>query len=159
MELTKPCHTIYISNNIFKLYQSIKKSVQQNIKRDNIKEFEILEKECKSNSVQNSLLACHTFVKLVEDGHCQPGEVLSMFMSMLPNSNFNQYTSISQGIIGLLLLDLKRKDFYLKNNEKYVCPFGVQPPQHPLIILLQTNVSMNDLSIKINSICNHHDKE
>lgn len=71
-----------------------------------------------------------------------------------------QYTALSEGVISLLLLDLKRRSILMKSNDEYVCPFGLKPPQHPLIMLFQKkDANMNDLANKINGICSHHDKE
>lgn len=71
-----------------------------------------------------------------------------------------QYTAISEGVIGLLLLDLRKSTILLKNDEEYICPYGLKPPEHPLIFLLQNkDVNINDLANKINGICTHHDKE
>lgn len=70
----------------------------------------------------------------------------------------SQYTAITDGILGILLLDLKRKGHSLDANERYVCPFGIRPPQHPIIMLLQNDgKNMNDIANKVNGICNHHD--
>lgn len=60
----------------------------------------------------------------------------------------------------MLLLDLKRRSMVLAADQQYVCPFGLKPPQHPLIMLFQKKeVNVLELVNKINGICSHHDKE
>lgn len=71
-----------------------------------------------------------------------------------------QYTTITEGIVSLLLLSLKRKAALLKDNEKFQSHFGLKTQQHPMITLLQNSVvNMNDVANKMNGICNHHDKQ
>lgn len=63
-------------------------------------------------------------------------------------------------MVDLLLLDLKRRTSLMGTSKAYTCPFGLKAPQHPIIMLMQKNDSnLNDLTNKINGICNHHDKE
>lgn len=72
--------------------------------------------------------------------------------------NTEQYTSISEGIINLLLLDMKQRSTQAK-TERYQCPFGLRSPQHPMIMLLQKkNANTIDLANKMNGICNHRNK-
>ena len=73
---------------------------------------------------------------------------------------YNQYTALTEGVVDLLLLDLKRRSALSESTKSYTCPFGLKAPQHPIIILMQKSESnLNDLTNKINGICNHHDKE
>lgn len=79
---------------------------------------------------------------------------------MFLHISVSQYTALSEGVISLLLLDLKRRSILMKSSDEYVCPFGLKPPQHPLIMLFQKkDANMNDLANKINGICSHHDNE
>lgn len=160
--LTNKNSVYQIAKALQKITQSIRaeKNVA-NTKESNIKEIDFLKEYCLPNeNVQLSLLAYQTFVRLVEDGTLDAAYVLSMFISMMPGASAGQYLALSEGIISLLLIDLKRRTILRLPNSTYRCPFGLRPPQHPLIMLLQKNdVNMNDLAHKINGICNHHDKE
>lgn len=70
-----------------------------------------------------------------------------------------QISSITEGIISLLLIDLRHRIEQSSAGAPYKCPFGLKPPQHPLIIVLQKKgANINDISIKIKSICSHYDK-
>lgn len=71
-----------------------------------------------------------------------------------------QYSALCEGVISLLLLDLKRRTILMKKGDQYMCPFGLKPPQHPFIMLFQKQgANMNDLVNKLSGICSHHDKE
>lgn len=67
---------------------------------------------------------------------------------------------IGEGIINILLLDLKIATSRLKSNESYVCPFGMKSAQHPIITLIQRkNIDILDLANKLNGICTHSDEQ
>lgn len=66
--------------------------------------------------------------------------------------------AISEGIINLLLFDMKQRSVQNK-SERYQCPFGLRTPQHPMIMLLQKkNSNIIDLANKMSGICNHRNK-
>lgn len=70
------------------------------------------------------------------------------------------FAIITESILGLQLLSLKRRTSLLKNKEAYQCPYGLKTQQHPLIALLQhTSANMHDVSNKIIGVCHHHDKK
>lgn len=156
----------YILNavSLEKLCNIIRSQKQtQNIAEKNIKEIDFLRDQCMSDSIEMCLLAHQSFVRMVEDGTLELPGILTMFVSMLPGViSSNQFTAISEGIVSLLLIDLKRRSRLssAKNGERYVCAFGLKPPQHPLIMLLQKKeINMNDFVSRISGICNHHDNE
>lgn len=63
---------------------------------------------------------------------------------------------IGEGIINILLLDLKVATLNLRSNESYVCPFGMKTAQHPVITLMhKKNLDVLDLASKLDGICNH----
>lgn len=67
---------------------------------------------------------------------------------------------IGEGIINILLLDLKVVTLRLKANKSYVCPFGMKTVQHPIITLMyKKNLDMLDLANKLYGICNHSDEQ
>lgn len=69
------------------------------------------------------------------------------------------FAIITESILGLQLLNLKRKTSLLKDSETYQCPYGLKTQQHPLISLMQhSSVNMHDVANKIIGICQHHDK-
>lgn len=155
----------YILNSLSleKLCRTIRSQKQtQNMPDKNIKEIDFLRDQCMSDSIEMCLLAHQSFVRMVEDGTLELAGVLAMFVSMLPGViSSNQFTAISEGIVSLLLIDLKRRTVLsAKSGDNYVCAFGLKPPQHPLIMLLQKKeIDMNDFVSRISGICNHHDKE
>lgn len=66
---------------------------------------------------------------------------------------------IGEGIINVLLLDLKVATLLLKSNKSYVCPFGMKTAQHPIITLMcKKNIDILDLASKFSEICNHSDE-
>lgn len=66
---------------------------------------------------------------------------------------------VGEGIINILLLDLKVATFRLKSSDSYVCPFGMKTAQHPIITLIhKKNVDILDVANKLNGICNHLDE-
>lgn len=67
--------------------------------------------------------------------------------------------AIGEGIINILLLDLKIASLQLKPNELYECPFGIKTAQHPIITVMnKKSVDTLDLANKLNGICTHSDK-
>lgn len=158
--ITKTSSVVKISACLEKIFKKITESREKKISEQNIKEIEFLKTQCKSDIVQLSLLSSQTFVRLVEGGVLDASNVLTMLISMLPNSSPTQHTTITEGIVSILLLGLKRKVALLKENEKFQCQFGLKTQQHPLITLLQSSaVNMNDVANKIVGICNHHDQQ
>lgn len=69
--------------------------------------------------------------------------------------------NIGEGIINILLLDLKVAILRLKANQLYACPFGLdKTAQHPIITLMhKKNVNLLDLANKLNGIINHEDEQ
>lgn len=66
---------------------------------------------------------------------------------------------IGEGIINILLLDLKIATLRSKSINSYVCPFGMKTAQHPIITLIhKKNVDMIDMANKLIGICNHIDE-
>lgn len=69
------------------------------------------------------------------------------------------FAILTETILGLQLLSLKRKTTLLKDMEQYQCPYGLKTQLHPLISLIQhTSANMHDVSHKIIGICQHHDQ-
>uniref|UniRef100_A0A0K8W0Z1 Uncharacterized protein KIAA1797 n=1 Tax=Bactrocera latifrons TaxID=174628 RepID=A0A0K8W0Z1_BACLA len=158
--ITNASSVVKISACLEKIFKKITESREKKISEQNIKEIEFLKTQCKSDLVQLSLLSSQTFVRLVEGGVLDASNVLTMLISMLPNSSSTQYTTITEGIVSILLLGLRRKVALLKENENFQCQFGLKTQQHPLITLLQSSaVNMNDVANKIVGICNHHDQQ
>lgn len=64
------------------------------------------------------------------------------------------------GIINILLMDLKIASVNSKSKVSYDCPFGMKTAQHPIITLIhKKNTDMLDLANKLNGICNHFDEQ
>lgn len=75
-------------------------------------------------------------------------------------SNPRKIGIFGEGIINILLMDLKIASLHLKSNDSYVCPFGMKTAQHPIISLIhKKNVDMLDLANKLNGICSHFDQQ
>ncbi|XP_054738993.1 focadhesin [Anastrepha obliqua] len=158
--LTPASSVVKIAACLEKIFKKITESREKKIAEHNIKEIEFLKTQCKSDIVQLSLMSSQTFVRLVEDGVLETSNVLAMLISMLPSSSPTQYTTITEGIVSILLLGLKRKVALLKGNETFQSQFGLKTQQHPIITLLQNPVvNMNDVANKIVGICNHHDQQ
>lgn len=118
------------------------------------KEAELLQLYCLSENPQLSQLAFQTFGRLVEEGDLDAALVMSMLVSLVPGASRQQLVALSEAVIGVLLIDLKQRD------AKYLCPFGLAQPQHPLIGFFQkTETNVADLVGKINGLCRHHDRE
>ncbi|XP_055302054.1 focadhesin [Sitodiplosis mosellana] len=156
------------SNNMLQLskaLQKIEKAIEQQ-KKDSakkesaIEELNFLKEQCLSNNIQLSLLSSQSLYGLVENNVLEPANVLTMFITMLSNANTPMKMSIiGQGIINILLLDLKVATFQLKSNQSYVCPFDMKTAQHPVITLMyKKNVDILDLATKLQGIVNHENE-
>ncbi|XP_055903547.1 focadhesin [Eupeodes corollae] len=158
--VTKNSSVVKISALLEKIYAKICESKEKKVLEHNIKEIEFLKTQCKSDIIQLSLMSSQTFVRLVESGILDVNNVLVMLISMLPNSSSSQHSVISESVISLLLLSLKRKAAQVKDNEPFQSTYGLKTQQHPLITLIQNKgVDINDIANKINGICNHQDKQ
>ncbi|TMW54602.1 hypothetical protein DOY81_000396 [Sarcophaga bullata] len=158
--ITPTTSVVRLSACLEKIFKNIVECREKKVVEHNIKEIEFLKSQCKAENIQLGLMSCQTFVRLVEHGALEPTNVLTMLISMLPNSNPVQYTTITEAVVSLLLLSLKRKASTLKENERFQSQFGLKTQQHPMITLLQNSVvNMNDVANKMNGICNHHDKQ
>ncbi|XP_058839581.1 focadhesin [Topomyia yanbarensis] len=122
-------------------------------------EIELLKKLCKSDNPQTAQIAVQALIQLVRSGSLDLGQVLSILVTTLTGSSSAHFAAISNGMFELLLLDLRRRCAAL-GESKYVCPFDIKSPQHPLILLLdnQNVANMLCFSAKIHEICQHHDQ-
>ena len=85
--LTDPENTLQIINALQKISKSIERQKSKtDFKESAVKEIDFLKEQCQSANVQLSLLSCQLFVHLVENGVLQPANILTMFISMLPNA-------------------------------------------------------------------------
>lgn len=84
--ITNASSVVKISACLEKIFKKITESREKKISEQNIKEIEFLKTQCKSDIVQLSLLSSQTFVRLVEGGVLDASNVLTMLISMLPNS-------------------------------------------------------------------------
>lgn len=84
--ITSASSVVKISACLEKIVKKITESREKKISEQNIKEIEFLKTQCKSDIVQLSLLSSQTFVRLVEGGVLDVSNVLTMLISMLPNS-------------------------------------------------------------------------
>ncbi|XP_030374124.1 focadhesin [Scaptodrosophila lebanonensis] len=143
-----------------KIYNKIVEAKEKQLAEHQIKEIEFLKTQCKNEHMQLSLMSCQTLVRLVDEGVLDANSVQNTLLSLLPQAGPMHFTIITDSIVGLQLLTLKRKTSLLKDNDSYQCPYGLKTQQHPLIALLQhPSVNMNDVSNKIIGICMHHDKD
>ncbi|SPP74769.1 focadhesin [Drosophila guanche] len=142
-----------------KVYNKIVESREKQVAEHQIKEIDFLKTQCKHEHMQLSLMSCQTLVRLVDEGVLDANGVQNTLLSMLGNAGPLHFAIITESIVGLQLLNLKRKTSLLKEQETYQCSYGLKTQQHPLISLLQhSSVNMNDVSNKIIGICQHHDK-
>lgn len=85
--LSKTNSTLLLSNALLKLVQSIEIQVKkENIKETAIKEIDFLKEQCLSSNSKLCLLSCQTLFRLVENGILVPGNVLTIFMSLITNT-------------------------------------------------------------------------
>ena len=84
--LTPTSSVVKLSACLEKIYKKIYDSCEKKIPEHSIKEIEFLKSQCRAENVQLSVMACQTFVRLVEDDILESGSVLPMLLSMLPNS-------------------------------------------------------------------------
>lgn len=78
----------------------------------------------------------------------------------IESSNPRKMSIFGEGIINILLMDLKIACVQLKSNDCYACPFGMKTAQHPIIAFMQKkNVDMLELASKLNGICSHFDQQ
>lgn len=87
-------------------------------------------------------------------------EMSSIFYFRYDCSTSAKISVIGEGIINILLLDLKIATLQLKSNASYKCPFGMKISQHPIITLMHNNkVDILELANKLNGILNHSDEQ
>lgn len=182
--LVNPNNVLQISKSLQKIAKAIEDRTKELNKLDSSSaELDFLKQQCLSKNIQLSLLSCQTLYGLIENGVIEPASGLTTFITMLSSARYNfcysffglnllinsveifstpeQLTALAEGIISILLLDLKIAA--IQSNAKkalYMCPFGLKSAQHPIISLLQKkNYNVLDLIGKINGIHNHSDEQ
>uniref|UniRef100_A0A1Q3F5H2 Uncharacterized protein n=1 Tax=Culex tarsalis TaxID=7177 RepID=A0A1Q3F5H2_CULTA len=122
-------------------------------------EIELLKSLCKSDNPQTAQLAVQALVQLVNRGTLDLAQVLAILVTLLATQSPAHFAAVSNGIVELLLLDLRRRCSVL-GSARYVCQFDIKPPQHPLILLLGSKDvnCMLFFGAKVNEICQHHDQ-
>ncbi|XP_017040742.1 focadhesin [Drosophila ficusphila] len=150
---------VKLASCLEKIYAKVVESREKQVPEHQIKEIEFLKSQCKHDHMQLSLMSCQTLVRLVDEGVLEANGVQNSLLSMLANAGPMHFAIITESILGLQLLSLKRKTSLLKDQETYQCSYGLKTQQHPLISLLQhSSANMHDVSNKIIGICQHHDK-
>ncbi|EDW85623.1 uncharacterized protein Dwil_GK23059 [Drosophila willistoni] len=159
-ESIKPSSSVVkLATCLEKIYSKIVESREKQVPEHQIKEIEFLKQQCKHEHMQLSLMSCQTLVRLVEEGVLEATNMQNTLLSLLANASPIHFAVITESILNLQLLSLKRKTTLLKEQETYLCPYGMKTQQHPIISLLQhSSANMHDVSNKIIGICLHHDK-
>lgn len=181
--LSNSHNILQISRVLQKLTKAIEKQKKELGKVElSSNELNSLKEQCLSKNTQLSLLSCQTLFNFIENGIIDPANGLTMFITMLSGARFvlypllrlknckfisiwfslpQQITAIGEGIVNILLLDLKAASIVSKSkNIPYVCPFGLKAAQHPIISLLQKkDVNTLNLAGKINGIHNHPNEQ
>ncbi|XP_055379538.1 focadhesin [Condylostylus longicornis] len=158
--ITKTTSIVQISSILEKLYKKIHEERIKKTPELNIKELDFLKAQCKNDNIRLSLMSCQCLVKLANTGLIDTNNVLNLFLTVLPNSSTTQQSAITESIVNILILNLKKKTEGLKADDKFECPFGIKTLQHPLITIAQTDgINMIDVANKISGICSHQDKK
>lgn len=127
------------------------------------REHEQLQLQCQSDNVQLSQLSFHAYQQLVKEGTLDAATVMTVFVSMVPAARRAQLVALSEAVIALLLQDLKQRSGgggADKSVLPYVCPFGLQQPQHPLLAFVQhAECSFPDLVAKMVALCRKQDRD
>lgn len=84
--ITPSTSVVKISSCLSVISKCIVEGRGKSIPEHSIKEIEFLRVLCKSDNVHLALMSVQTFVFLVENGTMELQQVLTMFISMLPNS-------------------------------------------------------------------------
>lgn len=84
--ITPTTSVVKISSCLEKIFKKIVESREKKVAEHNIREIEFLKSQCKAENVQLGLMSCQTFVRLVEQGTLEATNVLTMLISILPNS-------------------------------------------------------------------------
>lgn len=84
--ITATTSVVKISACLEKIYKKIVESRDKKIAEFNIREIEFLKTQCKTDNIQLCLMSCQTFVRLVDNGTLETTNVLTILMSLLPNS-------------------------------------------------------------------------
>lgn len=176
-------NVLQLSKSLQKIAKSIEDRKKEQTKLDSTSaELNFLKEQCLSENIQLSLLSCQTLYGLIKTGCIEPSSGLMTFITMLSSARYNfdnsfylnslikfilfsstpeQLTALAEGIVSILLLDLKVA--VMQSNSKktpYNCPFGLKGAQHPIILLLlKKNYNVLDLIGKINGIHNHSDEQ
>ncbi|CAO1321037.1 unnamed protein product [Diamesa hyperborea] len=149
MELNSKNSNFIINNAIYKVYKTV---IEKKEKKESIdKEADLLISYCSGeNSISSAAVLC--IHKLTKSDNLEVGIALNWLLSAVARVESRGFCIVADGIIDILLLDLKRK------KSKYVCPFGIQQKKHPLLTLLEnTPERMLYLSKKIDDIILYSD--
>ncbi|XP_063701917.1 uncharacterized protein LOC134831993 [Culicoides brevitarsis] len=148
-----------ISKIICKIGNNVRDKQKKN--EDATAEIEKLKKMFLKKNAFASLVVCKTFVKLCESASIDNKQVMAIFLPMLQNSSYEQFTSIVECIFDVSLLALRKS---CGTTSRYVCEYRiVAPEQHPLMALfsketLNASERRYFLLQQIDQALNHHEK-
>lgn len=129
----KQKNTVIIVNAIAKLVDTVRDKNESNPAQiHQLPELKLLWQKCEDADPVISITACQGIITLVEYGVLLVVPTLSHFISAL--SSAVNYIGIINAIGSLLILEMKMQ---ISEKRNYQCPFALQVPQHPLLILLR----------------------
>lgn len=138
MDVNKNNSALSINNSFYKIFKTIndKKSKNEVI----TKELEWVQSQLLINNRRICENAVNVFIS-----SCEVGFTLKCFISALPQLPRENYEIVADGIIQLLLTDLRNPD--------YECQFGILTKAHPMLLLIdESNEKMLYLSSKTTAI-------
>lgn len=85
--LSGQTNVLQLSKALQKIAKTIEQQKKDSTKKElTIEELNFLKEQCLSNNVQLSLLSSQTLYGLVESGVLEPANVLTIYITMLPNA-------------------------------------------------------------------------
>ncbi|XP_053674559.1 focadhesin [Anopheles nili] len=144
---------------VLKISQKLN-SVDRSITQEEIQLIKCL---CTSSNLRISQLAIEVLLYLAKEQFVELGQAVGLLVTLLPTTTAGQFIPLSEAILQLLLLDLRKRcsTRLLDGGDcSYVCQFGIKSPQHPVILLiekLQLGCTANTIEL-ISDVFNHPDE-
>ena len=135
MDVPRNNSVLSTNNNFYKIYKTIDEKKSRN--EPATKELEWIQSQLLSDDSKIAENAVNVLIL-----SCDVGFALNSFVVALPRLSNGNHELVADGIIQLLLSDLK--------TPEYKCQFGIHQKAHPMLLLIdESSEKMLYLSMKI----------
>ncbi|KAK9680470.1 hypothetical protein QE152_g39056 [Popillia japonica] len=146
---------VLMAKTMSALIETIQEKVRDksDFKKKEIAELKYLKEKFINADPNGCIISGKALIYLIKSGSLEVSRITSELVAMVPFAK--NYRGMIMVLSDLLVMDLLLK----RNQDKYICPFNLVIPQHPLItILIQNSDSWLDILNYLRSLYQTDDK-